>query len=432
MPPATRGLPLLCVLLAGAGAYFGYRALWRGVVASRDLAVGFSAARAWLHGLNPYDAATLEAELSAAGGAALADTGVLDVLLNAYFPATLVAHVPLAAFPWPAAKLLWLAANVAATAAMIWALCRLNDWRLRSRRAALLAAFTLALAPVHTSISTGQAAVLATCGIVAGALLHSRRRPYAAGAALGLALVLKLQLALPFLAYFAWRRRWGTAATAAGVLGMLTLVAVGRMWLAGVDWYPTWTANLAALFGRGGFNDASLTGPNRASLINLQYPLHTLIGDGRTVNAIVFAAVGAAAVLTVAMIRDREPRRELLAFSLVAVLGLLVTYHRYYDAAVLVLPIAWGIGALASPQRRAGLTVLVLCGNLLLPAQTALHVWAGQGRLPDWLVGHVLWTGFVTAQHAWCLALLAAVLLYAASRSRPRPGGDVPHLPITP
>lgn len=425
--PAEQSVrPLLGLILAGSAAYFTYRAVWRGITASRDLTVGYSAARAWLHGLNPYHVSVLESELTSAGGGALAGAGVLDMLLNVYAPVTLIAFLPLTPFPWAVAKPIWLIANVLATVGIVWALCQLNGWPLRSRSAALLAAFTLALAPIHTSISSGQSAVLATFGIVLGALLQSRHRPYAAGIAYGLAAVVKVQLALPFLAYLMWRRRWGTVATALGVLTLLTLVSVGRMAVSGVDWYPTWTSNLSQAFGEGGLNDPSRAGPNRASLINLQYPLHTLIGHAGVVNAIVFAGVGAAALLTVLLIRDREPRRELLALSLVAILGLLATYHRYYDAALLVLPIAWGIAALSTPHRRMGIAALVLCGNLLLPAQTALHVWARDGLVPDWLAGHILWTGVVMAQHTWSLALLAGVLLCAAAGSRGLPEGDLP------
>ena len=43
-------------------AYFAVRGIWRGAVASGDLAVGYGAGSAWLQGLDPYAPEVLKAQ----------------------------------------------------------------------------------------------------------------------------------------------------------------------------------------------------------------------------------------------------------------------------------------------------------------------------------------------------------------------------------
>lgn len=399
-------------------AYFSWRGVWRGVMDSGgDLAVGYSAAQAWLFGHDPYDVAVLKRDLMLAGGTDLA-IGQLDHLRNVYFPTTLPFFVPVALVAWSEARLLWLALNVAATLFIALGLARLLDWRPSSTRGLALAAFLLALAPVHTTIASGQSAVAATAALIAAMLLEQSRRGIPAGILYGLATVVKVQIGLPFVAYLLWRRRWATAAAAGLVVAGFTLLSVVRMQVAGVPWFQSWSANLVLLSGPGGINDPGPLNPDRYSLINLQYPLQSLFPDADWVNAMTFGAVGVAAAALVWIIRGRHPRAELLALATVAVLSLLVAYHRYYDAVLLALPIAWGFSILGTSSWRQGAAVLVLCADFLLPFQTALHDLQQKGIMPEWLTAGPLWETVLIAQHVWALVILALVLLWAAAQER--------------
>ncbi len=185
--------------------------------------------------------------------------------------------------------------------------------------------------------------------------------------------------------------------------------------IAGVPWFTSWTANLRALSGPGGINDPSPLNPERYSLINLQYLLESFGVTGIAADLITYSAVAIAALALVTFVRGRDPDRGLLILSGVAVLCLLVTYHRYYDAVLLVIPVAWAVSRLRSSPAIA-ITALVLCANFLLPLQTAFHDIAGRGILPAWLTGSAIWETVVMTQHVWALVLLAVVILFAAAR----------------
>jgi hypothetical protein len=121
---------------------------------------------------------------------------------------------------------------------------------------------------------------------------------------------------------------------------------------------------------------------------------------------------------TVALIRGRYPRDELLALSSVAVLTLLVTYHRYYDAVLLVLPLVWGFSAIGSARRVQAVTVVLLCAVFILPVPSNLFDLQQAGALPAWVVQHPLWESFVLTHQVWALILMALTLLWAAARIR--------------
>ena len=107
--------------------------------------------------------------------------------------------------------------------------------------------------------------------------------------------------------------------------------------------------------------------------------------------------------------------QELLALSVVAVLCLLVVYHRYYDAVLLAVPITWSFTALHGAHWREGVAVLLLSADFILPFQTALHAMQQEQLLPAWLTGGPLW-GVLITQHVWALVLMTLVLLLAAAR----------------
>ena len=323
--------------------------------------------------------------------------------------------MPLVPLSWPAAKVAFLALNVALTAFIAWGLLRLLRWPWTEVRSLVLVAFVLALAPLHTTLAIGQGAILSTAAIVAALLAERADRPVWSGLFYGLAIVVKVQLGLPFLAWAAWRRRWTAVGVATSLVAVVTAVSIGRMALAGVPWLASWTANLAALSGPGGINDPSPLNPERYSLINLQYLLGTFGIMGIVADLITYAVVGAAALLLVRLVRGADRHEGLLVLSGVAVLGLLVTYHRYYDAVVLVLPIAWGIWAWRS-DRVVSAVALVLCADFLFPFQTALHEVQQRLSLPDWLVSSPFWTSVLATQHVWALIFLTGALLWAALR----------------
>ena len=177
-------------------------------------------------------------------------------------------------------------------------------------------------------------------------------------------------------------------------------------------------ANVALLSEPGGLNDPGMLNPQRYSMVDMQYLLESVGIDGARAGALAVAAVAVAAVLTVTLIRGRDPRRELLALSIVAVLTLLVVYHRYYDAVLLALPLAWAFGAVKSGQRAEAVLILLLCGLFILPIPTNLWDMQQAGMLPTWIGESALWEPVILAHEAWALVLMVPILLSAAARGR--------------
>jgi hypothetical protein len=405
------------VLLLALG-YYASRGDWRAIDGTGDLAVGYSAGRALLLGSDPYDAAVLQRVLLAAGGSASV-AGGLDELLNVYVPGTITVFVPLALTTWPAATLVFLALNVLGLLFIGIGLGRLLRWRPEEPRALLLLAFVVALAPAHTTTASGQTAILATAAIVGAMLLERHGRRTASGALYGLAAMVKIQIGLPFVAYLLWRKRWRAATAASMVIGASTLVAGARMQASGVPWASSWFANLGALSGPGGMNDPSVLNPDRFSLIDLQSLLFTFAPPSAAVGVIALALVAVAALAFVAVSRGTA-HDELLELSFVAVLTLLVTYHRYYDGVVLALPIAWAVARIGSATTALAVAVAVLSADFIVPAQSALHDLEQRGVLPAWVLDHPIWRSVLVVQHIWALVLLVLVLLLALRQERRR------------
>jgi hypothetical protein len=263
-------------------------------------------------------------------------------------------------------------------------------------------------------MAAGQSAIAIPAALV-WAMVLEVRHPRASGVLLGLSTALKLTIGLPFVAYAVVRRRWLVVVTAGLVAGGIALLAVARMELAAVPGLTSWSATLADSFAPGGANSLTLDS-SRASLVNLQNPLTVIFGDQGRANVATFIVVVVAALVTLVVVRVDSRPGLLLGMSLVACLTLLFTYHRYYDAVLLALPVAWGTWATWSGRRGVAITILLLCSLFLLPLQTAAFQ-IGE-RLPAWLTGNLLWQAGVMAAHAWTLVAIVLALIVGAVTSQ--------------
>ncbi len=109
--------------------------------------------------------------------------------------------------------------------------------------------------------------------------------------------------------------------------------------------------------------------------------------------------------------RRRDPRLELLDLSAIAVISLLPIYHRFYDAALLVLPLGWALVSFRRPRRFAVLSLLMMT-PFLIPGGTLLETMEVSGRIPAWLANRWWWQTFVMAHEVWMLLLLSLLLLW--------------------
>jgi len=180
-----------------------------------------------------YEVAPEDTILGDATGGAYREAGDrLGVARQHYYiypPFFALVAAPLSLLPFGAARLAWLAADLAMAAA--WVLLYLA-WRRRDGTPAGtleigLIAVTLGLEflPLIWALAIGQTSILLMLLICGCMLLAKQGRPLAAGLLLGIATAIKLTPAL-LIVYFAWRGRARLAWYAAATFAACSLVAV--------------------------------------------------------------------------------------------------------------------------------------------------------------------------------------------------------------
>ncbi len=429
-------IALCLVLLLLAVAEF----MVRGPVRAIQTASGFNdflspyiQAKAFLHGLDPYSPQVLlklwPVEAShffflpkeVANGTLVANRGIP----TAYPITALVLVTPFGLLSWNAAYALWLTVNLALFVVMLLALVALARLSFREPSGILLVAATLALAPFHTGIVTGNVTLLAVELSVIAIWSARRRHDLAAGFLLAVAAGLKPQIGLCFLLYYLLRRRWRVTGAAAAVLGCVAAFGFVRLGVGHIPWLSNYLDDNRILLETGVLGNFTTINPTRFGLINLQVAMYPLLGSIRRTN---FAAMAIGATLFSVWIvylwsgRDRGEAgndRELLDLSTIAVISLLPVYHRFYDATLLVLPLCWAFVWLRRERASAALS-LGLMLPFLLPGGTLLETMQIAGRIPRVLTNHWWWEAVVMPHQVWALLFLSIVLLREMGTDRRR------------
>jgi hypothetical protein len=273
------------------------------------------------------------------------------------------------------------------------------------------------LAPYHTGIALAQVAIPCVALLVVAIDRIHRGHASSGGMLLALATLFKPQIAAPFILYFLLRRHQRAAMIA--LLACVGATAIGIGWLAvnEVPWFESWKAATAGILVPGGHHDPS--GPWSAQLLELRPLITALTG----IEASGMIGFGIAAVLGVAVFligRQLGEQHDLLLLSAVAVLTLFATYHRFYDAAILCLPLAWAASVLRpDPQlKRHALLAVGSCAVFFAPGAWMLQRWANEGRIsPEWTQSF-LWNALLLRHQNWALVVLCFALMLALRTSR--------------
>ena len=408
--------PLL--LVAAAVALLIGRGPWLALKDSGDFAVIYASTRAWLTGQDPHDSQTYH-RIYRRETDRIASRVDPNRALSLYPPTVYGLMAPLATMDWVGAKCTLAAINVVVAAAILWALPPLAGIPRGSVPAWLLIASVAAMAPLHTAIKLGQLSVLAVAGLVFAVLLNRRSRPVWAGLLLGGAVALKISVALPFAAYFLCRGQWRCVLASVVVLTVLAAAGIGRFEAAGIDWFAGLSRNIDHLTADGGYGDPTTANRTRHQLINLHYPLHNFTDDRELVSFLTRGLVGILAVLTIVLLhRQTQLLPDLLGLSMVGVLAMLVSYHRVYDATVLVFPVSWAFARLGSAPRGPGVAALAAMGCFLLPGTGLLSAAANRGWVGPQLTSGNLWQMLILPHQVLALLLLVAILLYGLFTGR--------------
>lgn len=95
----------------------------------------------------------------------------------------------------------------------------------------------------------------------------------------------------------------------------------------------------------------------------------------------------------------------------------MIVYHRYYDAALLLLPLAWAIGAVSSGRRPVlGWCLLILSVPIFVNWATVMKYVEARAALPAWMLDEWWWNGLLMPLQAWSLLLMSVAMTVATLR----------------
>lgn len=413
-PPATRNLKIiLWILLFLSAAEFVVRGPVRflGWIAEwNDLSQNYTASKLWLYGQSPSDPKNFVALWKHEVGSRLDLTDIRTHLAPPL--GGLVVMAPIAVFPWKVAKILWLLVLLTSFAATVCALARTAGFRWGETRTLAFVAACLALAPFQTGIASGNQTILVVGLCMTAIWAAHKRRETAAGVLFGIACSVKPQIGAFLVLYYLVRRRWHLFATAVGTTAGLVLVAVLYLWLRGASWIQDYLHNARGFVSANHIDDFSTANPARFALINLQVPMFSITGNPSSANLLAFVVATCLIAAWLYFVVKNQQTPELLSLGAVSIIALLPVYHRFYDAALLVVPLCWCMTATRGRMRAIAKATLILMIPFLLPGATFLQQLVIRGQVPGEFTQAWWWNCFVMPHETWALLFLCLVLLY--------------------
>lgn len=353
-----------------------------------------------------------------------------------YLPPTFLIGAPLAMLPWTVAEAVWIAFLAGAIA--LAALLMINEAAHSAPRTALVLA-CLVLMNCEIGFALGNAAVLVVSLSTIAAWCFLRERFVGFGiVALALALALKPHDAVLVWLYFviaggANRKRAMQSMAITAIAGLVAVVWVTQV---APHWLQEWNANVSALTVRGGLSDPGLSaekGRSAGEVIDLQASLSVIKDDPRFYDPVSHVICGSIfLVWFVKTIRGRLSQVVAWhSFAVLVPLTLLATYHRPYDAKLLLLTIPPCAMLVREGGRRgwcglAATTAAILCtADLPLTILSELTARADVSKMS--LFERI---GMVPVMRPAPLALLASAVFYLWIYARyvrheaPAPVGD--------
>lgn len=416
---------IIAVLLLCAGAEFIVRGPLRFAHAANfnDFISPYIQTRAFLSGIDPYSSQNLLRLWPA-------DSEHYDFLAHDFAEGTLVYKhgiptaypltafvllIPVAALPWTIAHPVWLVITVFSFAVAVVSLMRMARLFPSTRRSLIFLILALALAPFHTGLAAGSIVTVAVAACAAAVCAAEHDRDVLAAVLLAVAVSLKPQIGLPFLFYYLLRRRWRIATVSAGVVAILAVLALVRLTASGMPWLQNYLYDNRVLLGPGSLGDFTEKDPLRFGLVNFQVAAYTILQNRDHAMVAAFAVAAVAGLIWLLLFfRSGNEHNALLELSTLALLSLIPVYHRFYDAALLIFPLAWSLTALTAQNGRVRvlarsiLAVIILV--FLVPGGTILEQFQQAGHFTA-VRNYWWWKTLVLPHESWGILLLGLLLL---------------------
>ncbi len=333
---------LVCILISilwgisigrGGNAWIDFRAVYAGT-------------RCLLHQHNPYSVSDLEREYLSEGGQRPPDSPfyLQAIVLYVNVPTTFVVVTPVALLPWGPAHILWMLIT-----GCVFGLSILLMWSAGAGHAPQVSTFLACILAINCAsiFAAGNTAgmVVGLCGIAVWCFLKNRF-VWIGILCLGISLAIKPHdVGLVWL-YFvlaggAYRKRALRSFIVTAVIGLTAF-----LWVSHVvpNWMHDWQANLATISARGGINEPgpnSYSGRSIYTVVDLQAAISIFRDDPRFYNIASYAFCGT--MLLVWAIRTLRTRfsvfKAWLGLATVTAFTMLITYHRPWDARLVMLAI---------------------------------------------------------------------------------------------
>ena len=408
-----------------------------------DFRAVYYGTRCLLQHHNPYDVSELESVVAAEHGERPQDIIPQHQAITLYvnLPSTFVVLAPIAVLPFWIAQAFWLS-----LVAILLVSASLSMWNLAESYApgVALVLTSVVLANSVVLFSAGNAAGVAVPLCVLAVWCFLRGRFVTVGV-----FFMALSLAMkPHDSGFVWlyfllvggvsRRR---ALQSLAVTAIVYIVGV--IWVTQVapNWLTNWEANLSVISSHGYINDpgpASIAGFHTLGpVIDLQSIISVFRDDPHFYNLLSYLICGAfLLVWVISASRSRISRDTgLLALATIAPLTMLITYHRPWDAKLLLLVIPATAMLFSQNCRRRWLALFLSTTALLSVGDIAMSVYLvplGKIQIPAtgfW--GRIL-TILIGRPIPIILLVTAIFYLWAYLRCAnrdPRNGLEASHLP---
>lgn len=426
-----RGMVVIALLLASAGEFTvrGPLRLLHGM-GWNDLLSPYIQVKAWVHGQDPYSPQSLIhfwppdnhrppwVDSEAAAGVLEAKRGIP----SPYPISSLVVLSPFSLLPWPVALILWMVVSVAAMVLSTCALISICGYGMSDFRARLFLAVVLALAPLHTGIGTANPAILVVSLTVGTVWAERKGQNKTAGILLAIAVCLKPTVAGGLLFYYLLRRRWNIFTFACMVAGGITAVGTFRLSVAGVPWLVSYQESTRKMFSSGSLDDFARNDGIRFNMINAQVLFYSLLKSAPLADRLA-RLLGASLLGVWVWFLYRRKTFEVLEISAISVLSLISVYHRSYDAALLIWPLAWGI--LLVKKLSIQVAILAMTAPFFVPGPALLGDLVVAGRIPSTVASSWWWNAILLPYEVWDLIVLVILLLYWMARESPENSAPV-------
>jgi hypothetical protein len=343
---------------------------------SADFVPVYTGALCLVHACNPYDTTQLEQQFYQSGGHPN-EVPSWSIEVPVYPPSTFLALSPLAALPYPTARLSWFLLNACL---YITSAALIRSMYPQSWLATLLVSVFLVASGILSVL--GQPALFAISLVLIGTYLFLRGRLIPLAAILFLlSLAVKPQIGGLILLYLLVRRIHWPYAAAAMAGALVILVSAGiilKHHPQSASWSDTLKSNLSSTLGPGGSADPRPANPQAIGDLNLQALTSVFFLEASEFNIVAYVVFACLAAAWIFAVLRAMPGIEtnLLALAALAILSLTPVYHRFYDTRLLLLTIPALV--LIFDKRR----ILGVC----MSALTVLTVISVQYRVQEYLL----------------------------------------------